>query len=129
MFNTCIDNISCTLLIVDFDPTETGASLDPLAAIKAPRLVMLPFGQNPPETPRDGQLYNFISKPIKNSSFYHAILVIEISRDEEPEFIRAAADRKLGVCSRGSLQNFSCCRGWTRFSFHLTEDLASSGGF
>jgi PAS domain S-box-containing protein len=61
------------LLIVDFDPTETGASFDTLAAIKAPRLVLLPFGQNPPATPRDGQLYNFISKPIKNSSFYHAV--------------------------------------------------------
>jgi len=61
------------LFVVDFDPTETGASFEAFAAIKAPRLVMLPFGQNPPETPRDGPLCNFISKPIKNSSFYHAV--------------------------------------------------------
>jgi PAS domain S-box-containing protein len=61
------------LLVVDFDPAEPGASFDALAAIKAPRLVMLPFGQNPPEIPRDGPLYNFIAKPIKNSLFYHAV--------------------------------------------------------
>ena len=65
-----------TLLVANLDPTATSASLDPLAAIKAPRLMLLPFGLNSPVPPRDGQLYNFVSKPLKNSSFYYAVTTL-----------------------------------------------------
>jgi CheY-like chemotaxis protein len=38
--------------------------------------MLLPFGLNSPVPPRDGQLYNFVSKPLKNSSFYYAVTTL-----------------------------------------------------
>ena len=61
------------LLVIDGDETEGSSPLDALLPIKAPRLLMLPFGQTAPVAPRDRQPFTSMFKPFKTASFLHAI--------------------------------------------------------
>ncbi len=61
------------LLIVDGDETEGTSPLELLLPIKAPRLLMLPFGQTAPAAPTDLQPYTSVFKPFKTASFLHSI--------------------------------------------------------
>ncbi|MBP9914307.1 MAG: response regulator, partial [Opitutaceae bacterium] len=61
------------LIIIDGDETEGVSPLDELLAIKAPRLLMLPFGQTAPAAPEDGRPFATIYKPLKTAALFHAI--------------------------------------------------------
>ncbi len=61
------------LVIIDGDETEGASALDELLGIKAPRLLMLPFGQNAPAAPEDGRPFATIYKPLKTAALYQAI--------------------------------------------------------
>jgi PAS domain S-box-containing protein len=61
------------LVIVDGDETAGQSPLDALLSIKAPRLLMLPFGQTAPTAPSDRQLFSSIFKPFKSGSFLHTL--------------------------------------------------------
>jgi len=62
------------LLVIDGDETEEGASpLDALQAIRAPRLMMLPFGQIALSSPVDRQPFASIFKPFKTTTFLNTL--------------------------------------------------------
>ena len=65
-----------SLIMVDYDLTKPDSCFEKLADIRAPRLVMLPFGYAPPDTPSDGNHYAFIAKPIRSGSLYQTIVNI-----------------------------------------------------
>ena len=62
-----------SLLLIDGDETEGHAPLEQLISIRAPRLLMLPFGQSPAEAPDDGLPFGTIYKPIKTPALLHAL--------------------------------------------------------
>ncbi|ACB73383.1 response regulator [Opitutus terrae] len=61
------------LVIIDGDETEGSSPLEALQSIKAPRLLMLPFGQTAPPPPADRQPFTSIFKPFKTTSFLHVV--------------------------------------------------------
>lgn len=61
------------LLVVDAGEYESRPPFDALAPIKSPRLVLFPFGQNPPAQPLTVAAYASTSKPIRTSSFLQAV--------------------------------------------------------
>jgi len=61
------------LVIIDGDETAGTSPLDALHAIKAPRLLMLPFGQTAPPAPIDRQPFASVFKPFKTGSFLHIV--------------------------------------------------------
>ncbi len=63
------------LVIVDGDETEGVSPLDSLLHVRAPRLLMLPFGQTA-TPPADQQPFASIFKPFKNTSFIHLLAVL-----------------------------------------------------
>jgi PAS domain S-box-containing protein len=65
-----------SLLVIDDDETQGRSPLDALLAIKCPRLLLLPFGQNAPPPPADGLPFATVSKPVKASAFLHAIRLL-----------------------------------------------------
>ncbi|MBX3751114.1 MAG: response regulator [Opitutaceae bacterium] len=62
-----------SLLLIDGDETEGHSPLEQLMTIRAPRLLMLPFGQSPAEAPDDGLPFGTIYKPIKTPALLHAL--------------------------------------------------------
>jgi PAS domain S-box-containing protein len=62
-----------SLLVIDQGDEEGDTLLKTLAPLRAPRLVMMPFGQGAPEFPADGHAYGVISKPLKTSSLIQAV--------------------------------------------------------
>jgi len=76
-----------SLLLIDGDETEGHSRLEPLLAIRAPRLLMLPFGQAPAEAPDDGLPFGTIYKPIKTPALLHALAHIP-----DPEVLPAKPD-------------------------------------
>lgn len=65
-----------SLVIIDGDETEGSSPLDTLLHLKAPRLLMLPFGQTAPPAPPDRQPFASIYKPFKTASFFHMLGVL-----------------------------------------------------
>ena len=65
-----------SLVIINGDETDGASPLDALLKIKAPRLLLLPFGQNIPSAPADGQPFATIYKPVKVSAFLQAIKLL-----------------------------------------------------
>jgi PAS domain S-box-containing protein len=61
------------LLLIDGDETEGHSPLETLLPIRAPRLLMLPFGQNATEAPGDGLPFGTIYKPLKTPALLHAL--------------------------------------------------------
>ncbi len=61
------------LVIIDGDETSGQSPLEALSSIRAPRLLMLPFGQTAPVPPPDLMPFGTVFKPFKNSSFLHAL--------------------------------------------------------
>ncbi len=62
------------LVVIDGDETDGGPSpLDTLLPIKAPRLLMLPFGQTAPAAPADHLPFTSIFKPFKTAAFLHTL--------------------------------------------------------
>jgi PAS domain S-box-containing protein len=61
------------LIIIDGDETEGVSAVDALLPIKAPRLLMLPFGQTAPAAPADHQPFTSIFKPFKTASLLHTL--------------------------------------------------------
>jgi CheY-like chemotaxis protein len=61
------------LIIIDGDETEGVSAVEALLPIKAPRLLMLPFGQTAPAAPADRQPFTSIFKPFKSASFLHTL--------------------------------------------------------
>src|SRR5690606_33354361 len=58
------------LLVVDVGETlDNPSPLEALSDIKCPRLLLVPFGQNPPTKTADGQPCASTSKPIRTISF------------------------------------------------------------
>jgi len=64
------------LVVIDGDETSGNSPLESLLAIRAPRLLMLPFGQTAPPPPTDHLPFGAIFKPFKNGSFLHALAVL-----------------------------------------------------
>ncbi len=64
------------LVVIDGDETSGHSPLETLSALRAPRLLMLPFGQTPPVPPADMLPFGTVFKPFKNSSFLHALSVL-----------------------------------------------------
>ncbi len=66
-----------SLLVVDYTTARAGAgSTQALAAVLAPQLLMLPFGQTGPELSEDSPPCTFISKPLKTSVFFNTVAAI-----------------------------------------------------
>jgi PAS domain S-box-containing protein len=64
------------LLMIDLDPEKGTSMLTHFSAISAPRLVMLPYGSAPPDSPVDGHSYSYIAKPIRAGGLYQTIINI-----------------------------------------------------
>ncbi|HTO04563.1 MAG TPA: response regulator, partial [Opitutus sp.] len=63
------------LLIINADETGSRTPFIPLQ-LNAPRLLMVPFGQTPPEVVSDGLPFASISKPLKSASFLQTIRLL-----------------------------------------------------
>jgi PAS domain S-box-containing protein len=64
------------LLVVGGGKSPDASPLEALAALRCPRLVMVPFGQ-PPLTPlKNGQPFGSVAKPLKNVSFMQAVAAL-----------------------------------------------------
>lgn len=61
------------LLLIDFDPEHPTKSLAACPNLLIPRLVMLPFGYAPPDTPEVPYRFAFISKPLRAHALYQTI--------------------------------------------------------
>ncbi len=61
------------LLVVDAGEYESRPPFDALSQIKSPRLVLFPFGQNPPAQPLTVAASASTSKPIRTSAFLQAL--------------------------------------------------------
>lgn len=61
------------LLVVDAGEYESRPPFDALAPIRSPRLVLFPFGQNPPAQPLTVSAYASTSKPLHTSAFIQAL--------------------------------------------------------
>jgi PAS domain S-box-containing protein len=61
------------LLLIDGDETEGHSPLEALLSIRAPRLLMLPFGQTAADAPGDGLPFGTIYKPLKTPALLHAL--------------------------------------------------------
>jgi PAS domain S-box-containing protein len=61
------------LVLIDGDETEGHSPLEILLPIRSPRLLMLPFGQAPAESPGDGLPFGTLYKPIKTPALLHAL--------------------------------------------------------
>jgi PAS domain S-box-containing protein len=64
------------LVIIDGDETEGFSPLDAMLHVKAPRLLMLPFGQSAPPSPIDRKPFATLAKPFKTSAFYHVLSML-----------------------------------------------------
>ncbi len=64
------------LVIIDGDETEGVSPLEALLHIKAPRLLLLPFGQTAPPSPIDRLPFVSLFKPFKTASFVHMLGVL-----------------------------------------------------
>jgi PAS domain S-box-containing protein len=64
------------LVLIDGDETTGSSPLDVLLHIKAPRLLMLPFGQTAPPSPVDQLPFASIFKPFKTASFLHTLAAL-----------------------------------------------------
>jgi CheY-like chemotaxis protein len=64
------------LLVLDGDETAGISPLDPLLAVRAPRLLMLPFGQTAPAAPADGLPFAVVYKPLKAATLLQALTTL-----------------------------------------------------
>jgi PAS domain S-box-containing protein len=64
------------LIIVDGGDIEGAVPLESLTSLQCPRLVMFPFGQTAPVGIPGGPPLGSVSKPIRNSAFFHAITTL-----------------------------------------------------
>jgi PAS domain S-box-containing protein len=64
------------LVVLDDDETDGDSPLDALLHVKAPRLLMMPFGQTAPTAPADKQPFASVFKPFKTSSFLHTVALL-----------------------------------------------------
>ena len=84
-----------SLLVVDVGGFDSPSPLDQLTPVRCPRLVMFPFGQTAPTPDGDLPLAS-TSKPLRTSSFHHAIN--QLFQSADPGLVTGAttAERPIG---------------------------------
>ena len=62
-----------SLLVVDWTEVDGREALERLSAIRCPRLVLFPFGQNAPAGAPEGPPFAAVSKPLRTAAFLNAL--------------------------------------------------------
>src|SRR5207237_10332113 len=85
-----------SLLVVDAGEIDSQSALEPLAPIKCPRMVLYPFGQTAPVALDDGQPIASTTKPVRTTSFLHAIISLFQSVTAGPAAAARIVERPIG---------------------------------